>query len=120
MKVCAKCGAHNSDERSFCVDCNEKLGDKLSTLEEQQMRNNVNKKIEEMYNSKNPLYVSVFDKIIGVVSLIGLLCSLVLVVINKVTERSFEFLWIGVIFFLLASIEAFVPKLTWTESSVQP
>ena len=25
MKVCNKCGAYNSDDRMFCVDCNEKL-----------------------------------------------------------------------------------------------
>lgn len=114
MKVCAKCGAHNSDERNFCVDCNEKLGDKLSAIDEQQMRANMNEKIEEMYNRKDPLYVSTFDKIIGGASLIGLLCTLVLIVISKITERSLDFLWIGVIFFLLASLEAFVPKLTWS------
>ncbi len=30
MKLCEKCGAHNSDERMFCVDCSEKLGKPLS------------------------------------------------------------------------------------------
>ena len=27
MKVCDKCGAYNSNNRMFCVDCNEKLND---------------------------------------------------------------------------------------------
>lgn len=114
MKICAKCGAHNSDERIFCIDCNGKLGNKLSSLEEQQMRENVSEKIEEMYNKKDPLYVSEFDKAMGLVSLVGALCSLVLIVIGKVSQRNFELLWIGIIFFVLACIEALIPKVMWS------
>lgn len=113
MKICSKCGAHNSDERNFCVDCGEKLGDKLSAVDEQQMCDNMDEKIEEMFNSNDPLYVSKSDKILGLVSLVGVLCSLILIIIGKVTERSYDFLWFGILFFLIAIIEAFVPKFTW-------
>lgn len=119
MKICAKCGAYNSDGRIFCIDCNEKLGDKLSSFEEQEARDDVNEKIEKMYNRKDPLYVSNFDKAMGAVSLIGVLCSLILVVIGKITQRSFDFLWVGIIFFLLACIEAFVPKVTWAIEKIR-
>ncbi len=113
MKVCAKCGAYNSDERFFCVDCNEKLGDKLSAADEQQKRDDLNGKIEEMVNKKDPLFVSKSDKILGFVSLVGALCSLVLIVIGWIAHRSVDLLWLGILFFLLAGIEALVPKVTW-------
>ena len=66
MKICTKCGAYNSDDRKFCVDCSEKLGNVLSASEERQMRDNLNKRMDEMYNRNEPLYVSKFDKAIGV------------------------------------------------------
>ena len=113
MKICEKCGAHNSDERSFCVDCNEKLGDKLSELQEKRLKNDLSEKIEGLYNKKDPLYVSRSDKIIGVLSLLGVLCSLVLMIIGKITERDFQIMWVGIVFFLLTSIEALMPRVTW-------
>ncbi|MBE6904447.1 MAG: hypothetical protein E7480_07555 [Ruminococcaceae bacterium] len=113
MKLCDNCGAHNSDERIFCVDCNEMLGDKLSSFEEQKMRAKVSGKIEEMYNKKDPLYVSKLDKAMGAAALIGALCTLVFIIIGIITQRSFELLWVGMIFFLLASIEALIPKVMW-------
>ena len=113
MKICDKCGAYNSDERIFCVDCSEKLGDKLSAREEAQARDDLNEKLEEMYNKKDPLYVSKADKVMGIVSLLGALCSVVLVVIGVITGQSLDLLPYGIIFFILASIEAFVPEVTW-------
>lgn len=119
MKICTKCGAYNSNERIFCVDCSEKLGDKLSSIDEKQTLDSVNEKIEEMYNKKDPLYVSRVDKVMGLVSLIGVLCSVILIVIGKITERNFAILWVGVIFFLLASVDAFIPKVTWTIEKIR-
>lgn len=114
MKICEKCGAHNSDKRSFCVDCNEKLGDKLSEFEEQQIQEKLDEKMENMYNKRDPFYVSLFDKIIGAISLLGVLCGLVLMIIGKISQRDFEYMWLSAISFLLTSIEAFIPRLTWT------
>ena len=113
MKLCSKCGAYNSDERGFCIDCGEKLHEKLSELHEQQIVANANEKIEELFNKKDPLYVSKFDKALGLISLAGVLCSLIVIVIGKITERNFNLLWFGILFLLLASVEAFVPKLSW-------
>ncbi len=113
MKICTKCGAYNSDERFFCVDCNEKLGGKLSAADERRMRDKVDEKLEEMYNRNDPLFVSRLDKALGIASLIGALCSLILLVIDKLTPRGFDLLWFGTLFFLLAAVEALVPKVTW-------
>ncbi len=77
------------------------------------------KKIEEMYNKKDPLYVSKFDKVMGLVSLIGALCSFILIVIGKAAERSVDLLWVGIVFFLLASVEAFMPNVTWAIEKIR-
>lgn len=119
MKICTKCGAYNSDERFFCIDCSEKLGDKLSAIDEQQAHDSVNEKIEEMNNKKDPLYVSKFDKVMGLVSLIGVLCSVILVLIGMIAERNFDYLWVGIVFFLLASVESFIPKATWAVEKIR-
>lgn len=65
MKICDKCGAYNSDDRMFCVDCNEKLNDN----DNENLQQDVQSKIDELYDKK--LSVNVFDKIIGSVSLLG-------------------------------------------------
>lgn len=35
MKKCRKCGAYNSNERQYCVDCAQRLGEGLSEQEEE-------------------------------------------------------------------------------------
>lgn len=113
MKLCAKCGAYNADERMFCVDCSEKLGDPLSDSAEQQLRAHVSGHIDRLYNRKDPLYVSVFDKVMGIAALAGAVCSLVIMVIGWCNRLPFEYLWVSLLFFLLTGVEALVPRLTW-------
>ena len=113
MKICEKCGAHNSDQRMFCVDCNEKLGDRLSELQELQFRQDTDVKIEKMYNKNDPLYVSRFDKTVGAISLMGAAVSLVFIIIKLIIGQSTGYLWLGIVLFLLAIVEAFIPKLSW-------
>ncbi len=113
MKICKKCGAHYADDKIFCLDCNEKLGDNLSASEEQRMRANLNQKIEEMYNKRDPLYVSKFDKVIGLLSLMGSTIALVFVLIRISIRQNIDFLLYAIIFLLLSSAEALIPRLTW-------
>ncbi len=54
MKICENCGAYNSDERFFCVDCSEKLGDSLSAAEEQRLDDRIDDSLEAMYNRQDP------------------------------------------------------------------
>lgn len=113
MKICEKCGARYSDDKTFCVDCNEKLGDKLSAAEEQKIQTNLNHKIEEMYNKRDPLYVSKFDKIIGLVSLVGTAITLLLILIRVFTQQNIALLVCAIIFFLISSLEALLPQVMW-------
>ena len=113
MKICDNCGAYNSDKRKLCVDCGETLGDKISEREEQQIRQNIGAKIEKMYNKKDPLYVSTFDKLVGAVSIIGIILCVVFTVKNYSNHKSSEYLLWAIFYFALSGFEAFVPKLSW-------
>lgn len=119
MKICEKCGAYNSDDKIFCVDCNEKLGEKLSDSQERKIREEVSSQINEMYNKKDPLYVSGFDKIIGSVSVVGLVATLVLMLLSGFTHQDIKILLCAGIFLLVAVIEALVPWVSWTLEKVR-
>lgn len=114
MKICDKCGALNSDNRAFCVDCNEKLGDSISQREQDRIKQSIDSSLDALYNDKDPLYVSRLDKLMGIISLIGALASVILLGVGLFFKRDFGFLWLGILFFVLAAVEAFFPKLTWT------
>lgn len=114
MKVCDKCGALNSDNRFFCVDCHEKLGDAVSERELDNIEQGIDTALENLYNDNDPLYVSRFDKVMGSLSLVGAVVSLVLFVVGLVTERDFSFLWVAVCFFALTAVEALAPKFMWS------
>jgi len=113
MKVCNNCGAYNGDERFFCVDCDEKLGDPLSSAEEQRLDDRIGDSVEAMYNRRDPLYVSRLDKVLGVISLAGVAVSLVALLMGAITGRRLSFLWIGVLFFLIAGVDALFPQIGW-------
>ena len=107
MKICNKCGAYNFDDRMFCVDCNERLNDS----EDENLQKDVKSKIDELYNKK--LDTSVFDKIIGSVSLVGVVATIIVFISNAITQTSCKALGWGIIAFALSSFEAFCPKINW-------
>ncbi len=114
MKVCGKCGALNSDNRFFCVDCHEKLGDAVSERERNDIEQDIDTALENLYNDNDPLYVSRFDKVMGFLSLVGAAASLALLVVGFVTKRDFGFLWVAIACLVLAAVEALVPRFTWS------
>ncbi len=114
VKICNKCGAYNSDDKMFCIDCNEKLGDKISAEQENKIHNATDITIEKLHNSKDPLYIGKLDKIFGFASLAGILVHIILLIFFNSTYEDIRFLWVGIIFFTFSAIEAFVPKFTWT------
>ena len=113
MKLCDKCGALNSDERAFCVDCGEKLGDILTESEENKIENDIDSSLERLYNDGDPLYVSRLDKIVGYAALVGFAADIILLFIFAINRRETVGLWIGLILFVLSFAEAFFPKINW-------
>jgi len=119
MKICTKCGAHNSDNRFFCIDCGKKLGKKLSPLEEEKANAALNEKLDEMYNKNDPLYVNLFDKIMGYLSLTLALGTFIFIIISLFISVNSGILWFSVLFFILASLEALVPEIMWAIEKVR-
>ena len=116
MKVCQKCGAYNSNKRQACVDCGERLGNKISSREENTINDNIDKKLDKMYDSDDTLYVNLFDKIIGFGSLIGLLLLIIIAIIMLATKKypAGYFVIFGFFSFVLAAIIALLPKALWS------
>ena len=113
MKICDSCGAYNSDDRGFCVDCGEKLGDKISEKAEKELDRKMNEISEKMYNKTDPLYVSVFDRTVGTVSLVCLLLLFIICAAALFRQQSVIFSVYGFICLILSAVEAFFPKVNW-------
>lgn len=114
MKICEKCGAYNKDNKKFCIDCGESLGEKLSATEEEKIRKITGEKMEKLYNKKDPLYVSLFDKIMGVISSVGLVTTIIFIAVCWYKSMQCPFLLYAVVFFALAVLDAFVPRIAWS------
>ena len=113
MKLCKQCGAHKSDERTVCVDCGERLGNPLSSEAEGRLQEELNKKMEKMYHNNDPLHVSIFDKIVGAVSALGLVVTVGLMMYQLFTICDFTYLWAALLCFFGAVIVAVVPQVSW-------
>ncbi len=113
MKICKKCGALNSNNKWFCVDCGATLPKKLSATEEKQMHTEINDQIEEMYNQKDPYYINAFDKVTGVIAILGLIAIFAFIEFSAFTNRehSLEAAVYAIAFFAVAILDSFVPHL---------
>lgn len=113
MKICEKCRCQNADTRVFCVDCGATLGEKLSEAQEAIHQQELSENIEKMYNRTDPLYVSVFDKVVGILALLGCVTAVVLPFFKPSTiPAENPYLWAFVLF-ALAAVDAFIPHLAW-------
>lgn len=108
MKLCEKCGACNSDDRFFCVDCNEKLGEKATPALEKQLEHNIDNAIDRLYDEKDPLNVNLLDRITGFWSLAGLAAA----VFVGFKSGFMYFVYLAVIF-VPSLTDSFLPTLAW-------
>ncbi len=109
MKLCKQCGAHNSDERIFCVDCGEKLGQKLSQQEEEQLRKTANEKMEKIYRTTDPLHVNLLDKTMGCASAVGIVATLVRMLIATGEPTPFSAFWLCLALFVGSGVASVFP-----------
>ncbi len=119
MKLCKKCGAYNSDERIFCVDCGEKLGQKLSQQEEEQLRKTANEKMEKIYRTTDPLHVNLLDKIMGCASAVGIVATLVRMLIATGEPTPFSAFWLCLALFVGSGVASVFPEALWAVGSTR-
>lgn len=113
MKLCEKCRCVNTDTRVFCVDCGATLGDKLSDTQEAEHRQKLNDNMENLYNRNDPLYVGLFDKIVGAIAILGCVASIVFPFLWPYTmSGDHPYLW-AFILCAITAVDALFPQLAW-------
>jgi hypothetical protein len=110
MKICDNCGAKQSDDRFYCIDCAERLGESIP--------DNVAKKIERETEDKfnelhDPLHVSLEYKLVGIFSLIGIIVLIVFMIIYKRNFVKAPESLCSIILFAACAVYALIPKTIW-------
>ena len=81
MKKCKNCGALQNDDNSTCIDCGAVLGKALSEAEAAEINESIDDKLEGMSERTEDFYVPLRDKIMGVLSVVGIIVAIVLLVL---------------------------------------
>ena len=81
MKKCKNCGALQNDDNSTCIDCGAVLGKSLSEAEAAEINESLDNKLDGMSDRTEDFYVPLRDKIMGVLSVIGIIAAIVLLVL---------------------------------------
>ena len=81
MKKCIKCGAIQNDSRHHCIDCGEKLGKPLSETEVVEIEQKLDNTLDDMSDRTEDFYVPLRDKIMGAISVIGIIASIILLIL---------------------------------------
>ena len=111
MKLCEKCRCENADTRVFCVDCGATLGEKLSSAQEAEHQQNRIDNIEKLYNRNDPLYVGLFDKLVGAIAILGCVASIVFPFLWPYTmSGDHPYLW-AFILCAITAVDALFPQL---------
>lgn len=121
MKQCSKCGARQGDARLYCVDCGERLGRRLSAEEEKKAGEELDARIENLYNRGDPLRVDRFDRVCGGIHLVGLTVLLTVLALyagnvfpsGKAYPETVPLALAGLLSFLVGAVDALCPRVTW-------
>lgn len=113
MKKCDHCKILHSDNRMFCTECSNKLGPKLSEEEEEKILKSNDEYIDNSISPIDPLHVSVSDKIVGSLSLLGCVASIVYQIIFWRNYDMPPFLLVFTFCYGLNALTAFFPQFFW-------
>lgn len=113
MKLCENCGAVQSDERYYCVDCKGKLSKSLSEKETDKIASHLDKVGNNYLDKLSSLRATKADRIIGFLSLAGASAVFVQMLIYKENIENTPESLIAFILFITCSLESLFPKLLW-------
>jgi len=71
MKKCDNCGAVQSDDRIFCVDCGERLGRPMSKADEEAHDAALSDTLTGMAERTEDFYVNPAARVLGIISIIA-------------------------------------------------
>lgn len=126
MKKCHNCGAVQGDDRTTCIDCDSALGRPISEAEEKRIDESIDDKLDSMAERAQDFYVPIHEKIMGILSIIGVIATIVLLILcNFFSERVIDNINIpilavkSILFFALAGALLLFPKLMWNFSTLR-
>ena len=119
MKICGKCGAQQSDKRTNCIDCGNALGKPITESELQGVEAEIRDKMDRSYNKSDPLYVSRADKIIGILSILGFIVTIIFMFIYRQNIQNDAELLLTIILFIFCAINSLIPKINWTLEKIR-
>ncbi len=90
MKKCQFCGAIQNDDRNQCIDCGARLGKPMSEFEEKATEDALDDKIDSLAEKTEPFYIPIYDKIMGGISLICIVLSIVLLFLAGAESQRIE------------------------------
>ncbi|MGN1345322.1 MAG: hypothetical protein ACI4V1_00940 [Eubacteriales bacterium] len=88
MKKCKKCGAVQSDSRSTCIDCGALLGKPMSGTEEAKEDAAIDDKLNGMAERTEDFYVSIPEKVMGSLCILGGVAAIVMLNLIGVEKTS--------------------------------
>ncbi len=113
MKICPSCGVSQSDRRTECVECGARLDAPLNEQEAERVRAQQEEQLEKLYNRRDPLYVSLFDKILGGLMAAGALAVPITLLVGHNQVKPSIMAFAAFLFFAFGVVLAFFPKIAW-------
>ena len=115
MKICPKCKSKQSDDKFFCKYCDEQLDSPLSKEEEIAVIIQSDSAVDKLGDktSNSELTVTLLDRIIGYLSLLGFLSSIVFASIFRDQSDDSTIFIVLIFVFLYCSFIAFLPNFGW-------
>ena len=90
MKICGKCGAHQSDDRSTCLDCGAILGRPLSESEERELNEDISDTLTGMSERTEDFYVSPLDRVLGIAAIVLAVAMVILLNVYSVQKNNLK------------------------------
>lgn len=109
MKICDRCGAQQPTSNVVCSSCGRKLGNIILPGEVEEAKPKINKTGRKALSVR----ASVSDKIIGVISLAGIVAAIVLMVIYRHNLDNAGGAFGAIPLFAFSSLNALAPQSLW-------
>ncbi|MBQ8370789.1 MAG: hypothetical protein IJY35_12500 [Clostridia bacterium] len=90
MKLCPKCGAHQSDDRNNCIDCGTMLGKPLTEAEERAVNEEISDTLHGMSERTQEFYVSPAERVIGILCIVLSVMMVILLNVYSVQKTALE------------------------------
>lgn len=126
MKKCHNCGAVQGDDRTTCIDCDSALGRPISKAEEKRIDESIDDKLDSMAERAQDFYVPIHEKIMGILSIIGVIATIVLLFLCGFFSEHVKdsvnipvFSIMSMFCLALAGALLLYPKLMWNLSTLQ-